>query len=158
MTKKLLSLVNQKYGEYFKLNKNIIIAFTLSIVISAIIAQTLSEQSAYLNTTWTLVADYVVYFSTFGGLYYLDNRKKYLLQTGKTDKARLRHDLIKIVTSLGVAEVIYTIVRWLLQYHFLTIEYDAYLASILSQVISTVIYMVIVNLSVKMTRLYKNEN
>ena len=158
MTKKLSSLVNQKYGEYFKLNKNIVIAFTLSIMVSAIIAQALSDHSAYLNTTWTLVADYVVYFTAFGGLYYLDNRKKYLLQTGKTDKARLRHDLTKIVTSLGIAEVIYTIARWLLQYHFLTIEYDAYLASVISQIISTVIYMVIVNLSVKMTRLYKNAN
>lgn len=148
----------QKYSEYLKLNKNIIIAFTLSIIVSAIIAQTLSEQSAYLNTTWTLVADYVVYFTAFGGLYYLDNRKKYLLQTGKTDKARLQRDLTKIVTSLGVAEIIYTIARWLLQYHLLTINYDAYLASILSQIISTMVYMVIVNLSVKMTRLYKNAN
>lgn len=125
-------------------------------MISAMVAHALSEQADYLNTTYTLIVDYVVYFSTFGGLYFLDNRKKYLLKSGKTDKARLRHDLIKIITSLGIAEVIYTIVRWFLQYYFLTIDYDAYLASIISQVISTVVYLVIVNLSVKMTRLYKD--
>ena len=150
--------MNQKYREYFKLNKNILIAFAASITISAIIAQILSEQADYLNTTYTLIVDYVVYFSTFGGLYYFDNRKKYLLQSGEIDKVRLRHDLIKIITSLGIAEIVYTIIRWFLQYYLLTIEYDAYLASFLSQIISTVIYMIIVNLSVKMTRLYKDGN
>ena len=148
----------KKYSKYFSLNKNILIAFAASITISAIVAQILSEQAAYLNTSYTLLVDYVVYFSTFGSLYYLDNRKKYLLESGKTDKARLKHDLIKIITSLGIGEVIYTIVRWLLQYYFLTINYDAYLASIVSQVISTIIYMIVINLSVKMTRLYKDGN
>ena len=144
--------------EYFKLNKNILIAFAVSITFSAIIAQGLAEQEDYLNTTYTLIFDYIFYFSTFGSLYYLDNRKKYLLKSGKTDKEKLRHDLIKIITSLGIAEIIYTIARWILQYYFLSINYDPYLASIVSQVISTIIYMIVVNLSVKMTRLYKDGN
>lgn len=138
------------------LNKNILIAFASSIIISAIVAHMLSEQADYLNTTFTLLVDYVVYFSTFGGLFYLDNRKKYLLESGQTDKSKLKHDLIKIITSLGIAEIVYTIVRWFLQYYFLTLHYDAYLASIVSQVISTMIYLVVINLSVKMTRLYKD--
>jgi hypothetical protein len=145
-----------KYRKYFMLNKNILIAFAASITISAIVAHTLSEQADYLNTTYTLLVDYVVYFSTFGSLYYLDNRKKYLLESGQTDKSKLKHDLIKIVTSLGISEVVYTVVRWFLQYYFLTINYDAYLASIVSQIISTIIYMIVINLSVKMTRLYKD--
>jgi len=140
------------------LNKNILIAFVASIMVSAIVAHMLSEQADYLNTTYTLLVDYVIYFSTFGGLYYLDNRKKYLLKSGQTDKSKLKHDLIKIITSLGIAEVVYTIVRWFLQYYFLTLQYDAYLASVVSQVISTIIYLVVINLSVKMTRLYKDGN
>lgn len=140
------------------LNKNILIAFAASIIVSAIVAHILSEQSDYLNTTYTLLVDYVIYFSTFGSLYYLDNRKKYLLESGQTDKLKLKHDLIKIITSLGIGEVVYTIVRWFLQYYFLTLNYDAYLASIVSQVISTIIYLAVINLSVKMTRLYKDGN
>lgn len=144
--------------EYFKLNKNILIAFAVSITFSAIIAQILADQEDYLNTTYTLIFDYIFYFSTFGGLYYYDNRKKYLLKSGKTDKEKLRQDLIKIITSLGISEVVYTIARWVLQFYFLSINYDPYLASIVSQVISTVIYMIVVNLSVKMTRLFKDGN
>jgi len=144
--------------EYLKLNKNILIAFSASIIVSAIIAQILSNQADYLNTTYTTIADYIVYFSVFSGMFYLDNRKKYRLESGKTDTVRLKHDLKKLITSLGIAEVVYTIVRWVFQYYFLSISYDPYLASIASQGISTVIYMIVINLSVKMTRLYKDEN
>ena len=146
----------EKYHKYFMLNKNILISFAASIIISAIVAHILSDQTDFLNTTYTLSVDYVVYFSVFAGLYYFDNRKKYKLESGQTDKSKLRHDLIKIITSLGIAEVVYTIVRWILQYYFLNLNYDAYLASIVSQAISTIIYMIVVNLSVKMTRLYKD--
>ncbi len=146
------------FQEYLKLNKNILIAFAASIIISALIAQILSEQTDYLNTTYTTITDYVIYFSVFSGLFYLDNRKKYRLASGHTDAAKLKHDLKKLVTSLGIAEIVYTVVRWVLQYSFLTINYDPYLASITSQGISTIIYMIVVNLSVKIMRLYKDGN
>jgi len=142
--------------DYFKLNKNILIAFAVSLTFSAFVAQSLADQEDYLNTTYTLMFDYLFYFSIIVGLYYWDNRKKYKLESGKTDNQRLRHDLIKIITSLGIGEVVYSIARWLLQYYFLSISYDPYLASIISQVISTVFYMIVVNLTVKMTRLYKD--
>ena len=144
--------------EYLKLNKNVLIAFTASITVSAIIAQILSDQVDYLNTTYTTIADYVIYFSVFSSLFYLDNRKKYRLESGGTDTAKLKQDLKKLITSLGIAEIIYTIVRWALQYYFLTINYDPYMASIASQGISTIIYMIALNLIVKITRLYKDGN
>jgi len=144
--------------EYLKLNKNILIAFAASIIISAIIAQVLSDQADILNTTYTTIADYVIYFSVFSSLFYLDNRKKYRLESGKTDTVKLKQDLKKLLTSLGIAEVVYTIARWALQYYLLTINYDPYLASIISQGLSTIIYMIVLNLIVKITRLYKDGN
>jgi len=144
--------------DYLKLNKNILIAILTSIVLSAAIAQLLSDQEDYLNSTYTTIADYSIYFSVFGVLYYFDNRKKYRIESGGTDTAKLKHDLIKLVTSLGIAEVVYTITRWSLQYYFLTIDYDPYLASIISQSISAMILLIVVNLNVKLVRLYKDEN
>ncbi|MFB5632986.1 MAG: hypothetical protein ACE5Q9_06645 [Nitrosopumilus sp.] len=144
--------------EYLKLNKNILIAFAASITISAVIAQILADQADYLNTTYTTIADYVIYFSVFSGLFYFDNRKKYLLKSGKTDTKRLKHDLKKLVTSLGIGEIVYTIVRWVLQYYLLVLNYDPYLASIVSQGLSTIVYMIVVNLTIKITRLYKDEH
>ncbi len=144
--------------EYLKLNKNILIAFAVSIVISAAVAQALSEQDDYLNTSYTLIVYYVSYFSNFGLLYYYDNRKKYRLESGKTDKVILRRDLLRLLTSLGIAEVVYNIVRWILQYYLLSIDYDPYLASVASQVVSMIVYLIVINLSMKMTRLGKIRN
>ncbi len=148
--------MKQQYKEYLKLNKNILLGFLASIVVSAIVAQLFSNHQYYVNATITLLVDYVVYFSTFGALFYFDNKKKYLLESGKVDKASLRKDLIKIISSLGIGEIVYTICRWSLQYYLLTNSYEAYIASIMSQSISTGIYMITVNLSVKFTRLYKD--
>ncbi len=97
-----------------------------------------------------------MFFSIFGGLFYFDNRKKYVLNNGQRDNTLLKSDLIKIISSLGIGEVVYTIVRWTLQYYFLLINYEPYMASIISQLISTVVYMVTLNLSVKLTKLYKD--
>jgi len=148
--------MKQQYKEYLKLNKNILLGFLASIAISAIVAQMFSNQQSYVNATITLGVDYLVYFSTFGTLFYFDNKKKYLLKTGEVDKAGLRRDLIKVISSLGIGEVVYTMCRWSLQYYLLTNSYQAYAASLISQSVSTVIYMITVNLSVKFMRLYKD--
>ncbi len=144
--------------DYLKLNKNILIAILTAIVFSAVIAQLLSDQEDYLNSTYTTIADYSIYFSVFSVLYYFDNRKKYRIESGGTDTVKLKRDIIKLITSLGLAEVVYTIARWILQYYFLTIDYDPYLASIISQSISALIFLIVANINVKLVRLYKDGN
>ena len=148
--------MKEQYKEYLKLNKNILLGFLASIVVSAIVAQMFSNQQNYVNATITLGVDYIIYFSTFGTLFYFDNKNKYLLKSGEIDKAGLRRDLIKVISSLGIGEVVYTICRWSLQYYLLTNSYQPYIASLMSQSMSTVIYMITVNLSVKYMRLYKD--
>ena len=148
--------MKQKYKEYLKLNKNVLLGFLGSIIISAIAADYFADQADYLNTSLTLIIDYVMFFSIFGGLFYFDNRKKYVLENGQRDKTLLKSDLIKIISSLGIGEVVYTIVRWSLQYYLLLINYEPYMASIVSHIISTGVYMITLNLSVKLTKLYKD--
>ena len=143
------------YKQYLKLNRNIFIAFAVDFVVSAIVAQMLIEQEHYLNTTITLLADHGTFLSILGFLLYLDNRNKYRLNSG-TNWSLLKKDLVKIIASLGIAEIIYTIVRWGFQYYFLTVDYEPYLASIIGQIIAVSIYMVIINFLVKITKWYKN--
>ncbi len=149
--------MQKNYKEYIKLNKNLIISFVVAIILSAATAQLLSEEESHINSSYTLVVDFVTFYSTFGALFYLDNRKKYRLDSGKTDTDQLKRDLLKIISSLGVGEIIYLTARWSLQYYFLTINYDAYVASVIAHLTSTVIYMIVVNVGVKFMRLYKND-
>jgi len=145
------------YKQYLKLNRNIFIAFAVDFIVSAIVAQMLIEQEHYLNTTLTLLADHGTFLSILGFLLYLDNRNKYRLNSGKTDWSLLKTDLVKIIASLGIAEIVYTIVRWGFQFYFLTSDYEPYLASIMGQIIAVAIYLVIINFLVKITRWYKDE-
>jgi len=140
------------------LNKNILLAFFASVIISAIVAQIFSIQAKYVNSSVTLAVDLSVYYAAFSGLFYVDNRKKYLLESGKLDKSRLKTDLIKIITSLGLGEIIYIICRWLLQYYLLTKNYEPYLSSVLAQSISFVVYLICVNLIARSVRLYKDKD
>ena len=145
------------YKQYLKLNRNIFIAFAVDFIVSAIVAQMLIEQEHYLNTTLTLLADHGTFLSILGFLLYLDNRNKYRLNSGKTDWSLLKTDLVKIIAALGIAEIVYTIVRWGFQFYFLTSDYEPYLASIMGQIIAVAIYLVIINFLVKITRWYKDE-
>jgi len=144
------------YKQYLKLNRNIFIAFAVDFIVSAIVAQMLIEQEHYLNATVTLLADHGTFLSILGFLLYLDNRNKYRLNSGKTNWPQLKTDLVKIIASLGIAEIIYTIVRWGFQFYFLSVDYEPYLASITGQIIAVAIYLVVINFLVKITRWYKD--
>lgn len=113
--------------------------------------------TSYLNTSLTMVSEYSVYFGTFGLLYSVDNRKKYKIDgTDETDWPKLRKDVIKLLTSLGIAEIVYTVLRWLSLEYLLILNYQPYLASIVSAFACFAVYLVVVNLSVKVTKLYGN--
>ena len=148
--------MQKRYMEYLKLNKNLFLSIVVAVIFSAVTAQLLSEQEDYLNSSYTLLVDLVVFYSTFGTLFYIDNRKKYITESGKIDSPRLRKDLLKIITSVGSGEIVYIAIRWYLQYYLLTINYEPYAASIITHLIAAVVYISIVNLGVNLTRLYKD--
>jgi predicted neutral ceramidase superfamily lipid hydrolase len=149
--------MKSNYKEYLKLNKNIFFAFLASVIISAIFAQIFSLQAKYVNSSITLAIDLSVYYAVFSGFFYIDNNKKYLLESGKLDKSRLKTDLFKIITSLGLSEIIYVVCRWLLQYYLLTGNYEAYASSVLAQSISFIVYLICVNLIARSVMLYKDK-
>jgi len=129
----------------------------VGFIVSAIVAQLLTEQEHYLNTTFTLLADSGTFYSILGFLLYFDNRNKYKLNSGKTNWLLLKVDLVKIITSLGISEIVYSIVRWMSQYYFLTVDYEPYLASMVGQIIAFAFAIVALNFLVKVTSLYKDD-
>lgn len=147
--------VNPRYADYIRLNRNVLCAVAASMALSAAAAQALGAEQDHLNATYVLAVDYAVYFSVFGALHYMANRRRYAGADGRTDRAALKSDLLKMVSSLGVAEVAYTAVRWLLHYNLLAAaSSEPYAASAVSQAAATAVYLVVLNLGVTATRLY----
>ena len=155
--KKILALAVQTVEHIMKLNKqllqinrNFIICFIASASLSAVAAQLLAGYENYQTTTITIIIGYIIYFGLFSSLFYMDNRKRY-----KTMESKLiKKELLKLISSFGIGEIIYLGVRWPSLYYFLEMGIEPYLASIISEVIATTCYMITVTVFLRKTKTF----
>ncbi len=136
--------------QLLQINRNFLICFVISASLSAVAAQLLSGYENYLNTTLTIIFGYAVYFGIFSCLFYWDNKRRY-----KTMKSSLiKRELLALVSSFGVGEIIYLGTRWPTLYYFLEIGIEPFLASLISEVISTALYMATVTIFLRKTKTF----
>ena len=136
--------------QLLQINRNFIICFIASASFSAVAAQLLADYETYQTTTITIVIGYTIYFGLFSSLFFIDNRKRY-----KTMESKLiKKELLKLISSFGVGEIIYLGVRWPTLYYFLEIGIEPYLASIISEVIATTCYMITVTVFLRKTKTF----
>ena len=136
--------------QLLQINRNVLICFIVSASLSAVIAQVLSGYENYLNTTLTIIFGYIIYFGIFSCLFYWDNKRRY-----KTMKSSLiKRELFALISSFGVGEIIYLGTRWPTLYYFLEIGIEPYLASLISEIISTALYMITVTVFLRKTKTF----
>ena len=133
-----------------RLNRNLLICCVISALISAFVAQMLSEEESYLNTTLTILVGYGIFFGFFGFLFYLDNKKRYQAMRPKL----IKKELIKLASSFGIGEIVYLGIRWSLMFYFLEIELEPFAASLVSEAIATLFYLIVVSSVLKVTKVY----
>ncbi|HZB80826.1 MAG TPA: hypothetical protein VE264_06080 [Nitrososphaera sp.] len=147
-----------RYRELIFFNKNIMIAAVAAIIADAIVVQYAAQSitNNVLVSIFSITTDIGVYIIAFVGLFYIDNRNKYIdADTGMRDSNRFRQDAKKIVTALGVSEVVYMIGKFtsillLLQSNVAPPYQVAMLSTLLAGVVSTVT----ANLMVKTQKLF----
>lgn len=133
-----------------QINRNFIICFIVSASFSAGIAQLLSEYENKITTTVTIGTGYIIYFGIFSALFYFDNKNRY-----KQMKSNLiRKELLSMISSFGLGEIIYLVIRWPSLYYFLEFGIEAYLASLISEMISTFCYMITVSVFLRKTKTF----
>ena len=147
----------EKYRDYAILNRNLLVSIVSAMFISALFSQAIKGQTEYINATLTVIVSYSIYYLIFGALYYRDNKKKYITETGIINKKKLQKDFLKLVTSVGGAEIIYFSSRWILHYHFLSLGQEPFLSSITSHIIAATLFVIAVNIGVYLTKLYKKD-
>ena len=94
------------------MNRSIFAGIIAAVLISALSSHIMRDLENHLNTSYTIVIRYITYYSVFGLLCYHDNKKEYLLEGRIFDKKKFEKDIIKIVFSVGIAEVVYVTTRW----------------------------------------------
>lgn len=133
-----------------QINRNFLICFIISASVSALTAQLLSDYENHLITTITIIVGYIAFFGVFGSLFYRDNKKRYR----RLESDLIKKELIKLVSSFGIGEVFYLIVRWSSLFYFLEIEFEPFQSSLISEIIATSLYMSVVSVFLKVTKTY----
>ena len=147
-----------KYRELILFNKNIIVAAIVAIIIDATVvqyaAQSISNDA--LVSIFSIMTDTGVYLAAFAGLFYMDNKKKYINSiTGKRDSYRFKQDAKKIVTALGVSEVVYMIGKFTSIYLLLHSDVaPPYQVAIISTLLAGGFSTVTANLMIKAQKLF----
>ena len=136
--------------QLIRINRNFLICFVASASISAFAAQMLSDYENYLNTTITIIIGYVVYFGIFSCLFYFDNIKRYK----KMESGLIKKELLYLISSFGIGEIIYLAIRWPTLFYFLELEIEPYIASIISEILATTMYMITVTVFLKKTKTF----
>jgi len=145
-----------KNKQYILLNRNIFTGIISAILISALSSHLMKDLENHLNTSYTIGISYITYYTVFGLIYYHDNKKEYLLENGKLDTRKFGRNILKVVFSVGIAEVFYVITRWSTHFYLLTIGYEPYLTSLIAHISSAIIFAIMINLGVKTTKLFTN--
>ena len=133
-----------------QINRSFLICFIVSASLSAVFSQMLSEYESYLNTTFTIIFGYIVYFGIFSSLFYLDNKQRYKTMESKA----IRKEIISLLSSFGVGEIVYLGIRWPSLYYFLEIGIEPFIASLISEVIATGCYMLSVTVFLRKTKTF----
>ena len=136
--------------QLLRINRNFLICFIASASLSAVAAQILSGYENYLNATLTIIVGYIVFFGIFSCLFYLDNKKRYKTMTSEL----IKRELFALISSFGVGEVIYLGTRWPTLYYFLEFGIEPYLSSLISEIISTGVYMTAVTIFLRKTKTF----
>ena len=136
--------------QLLQINRNFVICFIVSASVSAVLAQLLSVYDNRINTTVTIAAGYAIYFAIFSGLFYMDNRQRYR----QMDRGQIRRELLSMVSSFGIAEIVYLGVRWPTLFYFLEAQIEPFAASLVSEAIATACYMASVTIFLRKTKTF----
>lgn len=133
-------------------------AAVAAIITDAIVVQYAAQSISnnVLVSIFSIITDIGVYIIAFAGLFYIDNRKKYIdVATGKRDSNKFKQDAKKIVTALGVSEVVYMIGKFTAIYLLLQANVaPPYQVAMLSTLLAGVVSTVTANLMGKTQKLF----
>ncbi|HEU4447738.1 MAG TPA: hypothetical protein VFR94_23900 [Nitrososphaeraceae archaeon] len=143
--------------EYLLFNKNILIGFVGAFLTGATISQAIAGfTSPLVNSLISIIAELGVFISIFGVLFYFDNKDKFIDEKGKRrESGKVKWVLIKLASTLSVAEIEYNTVKPAIHFWLLTLDYQPFIASTIASVIAIVGYLAVADSMAYLTRLFK---
>ena len=149
-----------KHRNYILFNKNMIISGIFAFIVGTFFTQFYAqyEKNNFVNSILTLSVEYAVYIPLFGFLYYLDNKEKYVDQSGNKNYAIIKNDIIKLFAIFSISEIIFSVSKVSIHFQLMQISFEPYHASMIASFSAWFIFLVIINFGAKIVKLFKSSN
>jgi hypothetical protein len=148
-----------KYKDIISFNKNIIIAAIVTAIADIFIvnyASIIYITNYLIISVISLVADFLIYNISFIILYFTDNKSKYINPDGSKNNQKIKQDLKKLITIIGLAEISYLVTKFNSTYViFESILIDPSLISIITTILAWMFYIIIANMMARKQKLFK---
>lgn len=142
--------------EYLSFNRNLLIAFAVALAASAVVSQLIADMPPAINSIVSLATDTGIFFLVFGSLFYRQHKGEFIDQsTNKADLRKIKWVLVKLASTLSVAEIEYNLVKPYAHFLFLEQGYEPYAASVIASLITFAGYIAIADLMAHYTKLLK---
>lgn len=143
--------------EYLLFNRNILIGFSGAFLAGAATSQAITRfTSPAVNSLVSLVIETSVYLTIFGFLFYLDNKHRFVNeQTQETESRKVKWVILKLASTLSVAEVEYNTLKPFIHFWLLTLHYQAFIASTIASFVTILGYFAVADSMAYLTRLFK---
>jgi hypothetical protein len=148
-----------KYRNYILFNKNIIISGTLAFFTGGLFTQLYAKYDSndLSNSIATLTVEYGIYIPVFALLFYIDNKENYVdPMTGEKKYSRIKSDIKKLLAAFLVSEIIYSLVKFFIHFELLQRSVEPYQASMIAALVAWTVFLVIINLGIKVVKLFRN--
>ena len=132
----------------FRMNRNLIICLLVSTAVSTVAAQAMAGYASYINTTVAVALGYMAFFGTLPVLFWRDNRSRY----SQMDRKSVRHEIAKVISSIGIGEIVYFAVIWLTLYYLLEIGIEPYQAALIAKAAASAVYLSAVSVILKASK------
>jgi hypothetical protein len=148
-----------KYKDIISFNKNIIIAAIVTAIADIFIvnyASIIYITNYLIISVISLLADFLIYNVSFIILYFTDNKSKYINPDGSKNNQKIKQDLKKLITIIGLAEISYLVTKFNSTYViFESILIDPSLISIITTILAWMFYIIIANMMARKQKLFK---
>ena len=157
-----------KYKKYLLFNKNILIGFVCAALTGAATSQIIAPTfTLALNSIITLITEDIVFYTVFGILFYVDNKgennksnttkdEKPASTIRRTTRFRdVKWVIIKLISTMSIAEIGYNVVKPYVQYLLLTQKLEPFIASTIASLVGIAGFIAVANLMAHYTKLFR---
>jgi hypothetical protein len=150
---------SSRLKDYLLFNRIILIGFVGAFLIGAVSSQAIAKFTPPLvNSLISLVAELGVFLTIFGVLFYFDNKDKFVDEQGKRrESGRVKWVLLKLASTLSIAEIEYNTVKPVIHYWLLTLDYQPFIASTIASFIAITGYLAVADSMAYVTRLFRKQ-